>query len=61
MKAQELIKILKNHKDFDIECSLGMVADNSEWGATLKSFKITGIADIGYSDKRIILNITEDK
>ena len=54
MKVKELIKMLEDYKDFDVEVNL-FLEDNSVWGATLQSFNITGIADIGHSVKTLIL------
>jgi len=55
MKVKELIKKLKGYEDFDVETNL-FLKDNSEWGATLQSFSIEGISDIGYSEKVISLD-----
>ena len=58
MKVKELIKLLKKYPDFEVETSI-FEKDKSEWGASLRSFSITGITDIGYSEKIIILSINE--
>ena len=55
MKVKELIEMLKKYKDYDVEVNL-FLRDNSKWGATLQSFEITKIADIGHSGKTIILD-----
>lgn len=55
MKVKDLIKLIKDYPDFELTTSL-FLSDNSEYGAGLQSFKITGINDIGYSDKVIDLD-----
>lgn len=51
MKAKDLAKELLKHPEFEIEvCTFN---ESYHW------IKVTGIADIGYSDKRIILDTEE--
>lgn len=54
MKAKDLAKLLLEHPDFDVQFNT-FSPDGSEWGATLHSFEITGVGDIGYTDKVFIL------
>ncbi len=60
MKVKELIKLLKDYPDFDVETSI-FEKDNSVWGATLRSFDINGIADVGHSEKVVILSIKQNE
>ena len=58
MKAKELAEELLKHPDFDVELTYmtfkrdGMHTQFPD----VYNYKITGIADIGYSDKIIILD-----
>ena len=53
MKAKELIEKLKGYEDFDIELTVCHEdADSIGW----YTHKITGIADIGHSSKKIVLD-----
>ncbi|MFH2030296.1 MAG: hypothetical protein ABIJ40_06660 [Bacteroidota bacterium] len=60
MKAKDLAELLLENPEFNVEMAL-FEKDSSDWSATLRRFEINGIADIGYSDKIIILDIIEDK
>lgn len=58
IKAKELAEELLKHPDFEVFllfCEL----DNSEYGMTVRRFKINGIGDIGHSDKTLILDSEE--
>ena len=58
MKASELKEILSRvDDDFEVELSKSYVDPNASYGYCLDSYKITGLADIGYSDKVICLDI----
>lgn len=56
LKAKELAELLLQHPDFDVQ---GVFCDNEnntgKW-PEYKFFDITGIADIGFSAKTIILS-----
>lgn len=59
MKVRELIEILRDeYLDFEIEPTLSK-PDNSKWGFSVTTFKIVGLTNIGYSEKKIILDIEE--
>jgi len=60
MKVRDLIKELKDYEDFDVTANI-TERDGSDWGLSLKSFEVDGVGDIGYSDKKIILALEEDK
>lgn len=56
MKAKELAELLLQHPDFEIE---GILSDTSKCTSdcpfpNYSTFAITGIADVGYSDKVIV-------
>ena len=60
MKVRELIEILRDeYLDFEIEPTLSK-PDGSKWGFSVTTFKIKGVTDIGYSEKKIILDIEEE-
>lgn len=54
MKASKLIEMIKNlHlEDFDIQFG---AEHNGDW----EKFEVTGICDVGYSDKTIMLESKE--
>ena len=57
MKVKDLIEKLKNYEDFEVE---SVYVDNSSSEnkfMNLSTFKIVDIADIGYSDKVIVLDL----
>lgn len=56
MKAKDLAKELLKYPDFDTRVVV-LTIDNSEWGVKLDIFDVTGICDIGQSDKTIQLEI----
>jgi len=56
MKAKELIKILEQHPDFDVQVLVGPIKDTSNWASPSFWGNITGVADIGHSDKVIVLD-----
>lgn len=55
MKAKELAEELLKNPDFDVECSVWVYDENSRF-PNISTLRIDGIADIGYSDKVIVLN-----
>jgi hypothetical protein len=57
MKVKELIKQLKDYENFNIE-AVYFRKDDSNWGANLHRFEIK-VGDIGYSDKKIHLDLKE--
>lgn len=56
MKVSELIEKLKGFEDFDIEF---ITTENTEKFPTITAYSITEIADIGYSDKVVVLEGVE--
>ena len=55
MKAKNLATLLLKYPDFEVGFN-DFRADDSPWGARLVQYSISGIADIGHSDKIIILD-----
>lgn len=53
MKAKELAEQLLKHPEFEVHFNI-LEPDNSEWGASLRTFNIA-VGDIGYSSKIIKL------
>ncbi len=58
-ESKELALELLKHPEFDIEFSI-FERDGSAYGAGVRSWNITGIGDIGYSDKIILLSGMEN-
>lgn len=58
MKAKDFIKLFSEYPDFDIVVSF-IEEDDTEYGICLRNFEATGIYDIGYSSKQIVLDIKE--
>lgn len=56
MKAKELAELLLQHPDFEVKGVFSDNENNTEKWPEYKFFDITGIADIGFSDKTIILD-----
>ena len=58
MKAKELAEELLKHPDYDVEFVYSTFIRDGIHTAfpDVYSYKITGIADVGYSDKVIILD-----
>ena len=57
MKVQDLIERLKGYEDFELEA---VFINNSNLNGKfmdLSTFKVIDIADIGYSDKVIVLDL----
>lgn len=67
MKVSELIKHLQNYEDFDVRISFrDDVLDNATGATNMASywptyrwFNLTGIGDIGHSDKVVQLEVEE--
>lgn len=59
MNAKDLAKILLENPDFEVQVSISK-EDGTEWGFTVEQYTITGINDIGYSEKVIDLNCELD-
>lgn len=58
MTAQELIKILEKHPDFEVQFIFG---DTTQDVLDMRVFNNLDIADVGYSDKVILLTGDERK
>jgi hypothetical protein len=57
MKIKELISKLKEQDpEFEVEASC-FERDNSKWGVSLKQYKVECVADIGVSEKVVILSL----
>ena len=56
MKAKELAELLLKNPDCDVEFRYMDTSKNDGHRYDLKSFEITGIFDIGYSEKILILD-----
>jgi hypothetical protein len=56
MKAKELAEKLLEHPDFEVK---GIYADNISSGPWphYNTFKVYGVADVGHSDKVIVLDL----
>lgn len=57
MKCGDLIRRLERFKDFDIEIVISDITDDK---LNVRTFKDVDIADIGYSDKVVLLSGDED-
>lgn len=57
MKVQDLIERLKGYEDFELEAVFVNNANSNGKFMDLSTFKVIDIADIGYSDKVIVLDL----
>lgn len=57
MKVKDLIEKLKNYEDFEVEAVFVNYANLNGKFMDLSTFKVIDIADIGYSDKVIVLDL----
>lgn len=57
MKVKDLIEKLKNYEDFELEAVFVNNANPNGKFMDLSTFKVIDIADIGYSDKVIVLDL----
>ena len=57
MKVQDLIERLKGYEDFELEAVFVNNANLNGKFMDLSTFKVIDIADIGYSDKVIVLDL----
>lgn len=59
MRVQELINNLKGYEDFEIQASFWRCDETKEGYDALETFdfKVNGVADIGHSEKIILLNL----
>ena len=60
MKAKDLAKLLIENPEFEVTTTI-TVPDESDWKRHFDTYKITGINDIGYSDKVIDLDCEKDE
>lgn len=63
MKAKDLAKILSENPDFDVVADFFEGCDSlgnhdSDWGASLRTFEISGYS-VSHAHKRICLDIRE--
>ena len=56
MKAKELAEKLLEHPDFEVKGNFIDYFSSGEW-PIYHTLKVCGIADIGYSDKVIVLDL----
>ena len=57
VKVQDLIERLKGYEDFELEAVFVNNANPNGKFMDLSTFKVIDIADIGYSDKVIVLDL----
>lgn len=57
MKAKKLIELLQPYKDFDVEFVFSEIVNDK---LHVRTFKDLEIADIGYSDKVVLISGEED-
>ncbi|ADZ82691.1 hypothetical protein [Cellulosilyticum lentocellum] len=57
MKAKDLAEKLLEYQDFDVQFNF---TDGFSKFPNVRHFKVTGISDIGHSDKVLILDGVED-
>lgn len=57
MKANKLIELLKPYEDFDVEFVFSEIVSEK---LNVRTFKDLEIADIGYSDKVVLISGEED-
>ncbi len=60
MTAKELAEKLLENPDFEVRTCIDEQDIYSAYGFTVRDFKVTGIGDIGYSDKVILLSVEEE-
>ncbi len=58
MKAKKVAELLLKYPEFEVEVN-GLYPDGSDYGIALIQGKVIGIADIGHSEKVLILNVEE--
>lgn len=54
MKAKDLIKILSENPDFEVIIRTSLFSEM--YGFNFTDVEITGLCDVGYSDKTILLD-----
>ena len=59
MTAKELAEMLLKYPDFEVKFSI-FECDNSEYGASVRSWNIIDIGDVGHSSKIIQLEGREE-
>lgn len=57
MKAKDLIEKLKGYEDFDVEAIYVDDSKPTDKFLSVHSFRVVDIADIGHSDKVILLGL----
>lgn len=57
MKVKELMEILKGFEEWEVDFSLGMMKDDSSYGATLVTFDSVEIGDKSHSERLIRLDL----
>ena len=60
IKAKDLAAKLLEHPDFDVIVEHTYAVEGQPYGFNLDRFIVTGIADIGHSDKKILLSMEID-
>jgi len=59
MKAKDLAKLLLEHPDFEVETCI-TYPDGSDYGLGCLTHIVTGVGDIGYFEKKIVLSIKKE-
>ena len=59
MKTEELVKLLNNYPGFDVKVSISYINNSLDYPLCVNSYDVTGIDDIGHSDKSLQLEIKE--
>ena len=60
MKVRDLIDMIKDYEDYDVAFALGNFADNTHYGLSVLFARDLEIADIGWSEKDLLLGYTDD-
>lgn len=55
MKAKELAEKLLEHSDFEVKAI--DLSPSVDWGLTMKKYNVNDIADVGYSDGVVVLDL----
>jgi hypothetical protein len=56
MKVKDLIKEIENYPDYELELTNVVVYEGRQCRPDFNTFPVLGVADIGHSDKVIVLD-----
>lgn len=59
MKVIDLIEKLKNYEDFEVEAAYSEDWKPGDRFLNINFYKVDGIADVGHSDKVVILSLDD--